>query len=157
VTDGTDEELDWPPPPPIGEPAAAALEPTHVDVTEDVEVLDGSGARDALTRLGSAGSPRGRFAVLAELAEVPLDGDDLVALLDALPPGWQRRTALRTLLRGGGDIDDLDAAAVLRRFVRPSERSAAADLLVGAGMAHLGTVVDHLDRGAAARLRRRRG
>jgi hypothetical protein len=46
---------------------------------------------------------------------------------------------------------------VLQRFGRSSGRSGAADLLVGAGMAHLGTVVDHLDRGAAARLRRRRG
>lgn len=87
---------------------------------------------------------------------MPLAAASLLSLLEALPDGWQRRTALRRLI-DAGNLHDVDADAIVRTFGRGADRFAVAARLVDAGLAEVEVVTDALPVRAAARLRRRAG
>jgi hypothetical protein len=116
----------------------------------------GHEVRTALEELARATTPRERFTALRELTDAEVGYDDLVALLDAVPDGWQRRTVVRRLVRAGV-LHDVDASRVVRRFARDGDRAHVAGLLVDAGLAHVGTVSDDLEAAVVRRLRRRQG
>jgi hypothetical protein len=137
--------------PALGDPTTAGL-PDPGGRAADGAAAATRSAREALER---AGTPRERFAAVAQLAGVPLGCDEFVALLDTVPAGWQRRTVVRRLVRAGG-LDDLDAGRVVRRFRGDAERARVATLLVDAGLAHVAAVTDDLGPASADRLRRRR-
>lgn len=135
-------------------PADDRARPTGTDEFAGREEL-AAAVQKVREELARARTPRERFAAAARLAGSPLTSDDLVAVLDALPEGWQRRTVVRQLVRAGG-LDDLDAGRVVGRFGGSGERARVASLLVDAGLAHVATVTDHLGPTAADRIRRRR-
>lgn len=87
---------------------------------------------------------------------MPLAAASLLSLLEALPDGWQRRTALRRLIEAGS-LHDVDADAIVRTFGRGADRFAVAARLVDAGLAEVEVVTGALPVRAAARLRRRAG
>ncbi len=99
---------------------------------------------------------RSRLARLADLEGVPLGATTVLEVLEALPDGWQRRTAVRRLIEAGS-LDDVDADAIVRVFGRGADRFAVAARLVDAGLTHVEVVSHALPARAAARLRRRGG
>lgn len=111
-------------------------------------------AADVLAAVERAGSAKARLAALVPLEGVALSGQDVVAIVRALPDGWQRRTAARRLLTRSA-VTDVDAEALVASLARRGDRNAVASLLVDAGAAHVETVVDGLDARSADRLRRR--
>lgn len=111
-------------------------------------------AAEVLTTVERAGSAKARFAALAPVEGGPLSGEDLVAIVRAMPDGWQRRTAARRLLTRSA-VTDVDAEALVTSLGRQGDRNAVASLLVETGGAHVETVVDQLDARTADRLRRR--
>jgi hypothetical protein len=130
------------------------------DPTPEVDVVSEDRERatphvdGALAAIEDAVSVRTRLAEATALATSPLSSDQLVAVLRRLPDGWQRRTAARRLL-GSGSAEDVDAGALLELFGRDSDRLAVAQVLVARGLAHTGTVTDHLERRSSDRVRRR--
>jgi hypothetical protein len=168
---GPDVRVLPPPPPPgptppaVDGPLPATDEPAAVTTAEPAELppaattaVDHGWGRAAtevaLGTLDRPGTPRERFAALTVLEGVPLDGDGLLRVLRAFPDGWQRRAAARRLLTAGGVVD-VDAERVVASFAGAGDRTAVAGLLVGGGLAHVGTVTDQLGPRAADRLRRR--
>jgi hypothetical protein len=105
--------------------------------------------------LADAGDVRARRDVVAALS-TPVPSDRLAPLLERVPAGWQRRMVLRRLLTGPG-IDGVVPVGTLRVFDRDGDRSAAAALLVRAGLVEVEDLVDTLDGRSLARLRRRAG
>ncbi len=108
----------------------------------------------AVRRLRTATTARERLAVIADLAGARIDDAGVVALLEQVPDGWQRRTLAKRLVASASPFD-LDAAAVVASLGRSADRTAVAQALVGAGYAHVETVTDQLPPRAADRLRRR--
>jgi hypothetical protein len=168
---------DLPPPPaptrtsedgPVPPPAPTTPAPTGTatlggPATATPEVAGGPDARDdralpvveELTdAVRRASTPRERLRAVRAMAGRDLDDHRFRAILDAFPDGWQRRRAARRLL-AGGEVHDVDAAAVLASFAAPGDRIAVASGLIRAGLATADTVADALPPPAAARLHRR--
>lgn len=110
-------------------------------------------SRDVIGAIERATTARGRLSAVATAEAAPLTGDELLAIVRAVPDGWQRRTAARRLVTAGGVLA-VDAGALVASLERRSDRiSLAADLL-DAGLADVSAIADHLDARAADRLRR---
>lgn len=108
-----------------------------------------------LGAVAAASSARQRFVALTEVPVDAVDPDEVVRLLRATPAGWQRRRVLLRLLDRG--MTGLDPGQVLACFDRPGDRVTVADRLVRHEVAELETVLVHLPRAAAGRLRSRHG
>lgn len=109
---------------------------------------------DVVASIERATTARGRLAAVATAECTTLTADEGLAILRAVPDGWQRRTAARRLIAAGG-VADVDADAWIASFARSSDRIAVAGALVDAGLARTETVTAHLDDRAAGRLQRR--
>jgi hypothetical protein len=109
---------------------------------------------DVVDALRDATSARERLLAVAPLEGVPQTGRDLVAVLERLPDGWQRRTAATRLVDGGG-LEDVDAGTTLRAFARDSDRFAVAAALLEAGLVAADELAGDLPPRAVERLRRR--
>jgi hypothetical protein len=123
-----------------------------VPVAEDLPVVPV--AEELIDAVRRASTTRERLREVRAMAGHDLDDHGFRAVLTALPDGWQRRRAARRLVQGG-EVHDVDAAAVLDSFAAPGDRIAVASELIRAGLATAETVADALPPGAADRLRRR--
>jgi hypothetical protein len=111
---------------------------------------------EVLVAIEAATTARERLLAVARLEGAPLPVEDLHAVIDLLPDGWQRRTATTRLLVAGG-VTHLDPVGTLRAFERDSDRIAVAGVLVDVGLAGADALAAVLPRRAADRLRRRAG
>lgn len=111
-------------------------------------------SREVIGAIERATTARGRLAAVAAAEAAPVTAEELVAIVRAVPDGWQRRTAARRLVTAGGVVN-IDAGALVASFERSSDRMSTAGTLVDAGLADVAAVADHLDARAADRLRRR--
>jgi hypothetical protein len=150
---------------PSDEPdASIALEPTQDPAPEPAQgpaappvsrrrtgATPTSQFADELTR---ASNGRERLAMLDQ-HRLELDHRQLVEVLQAVPDGWQRRTALRKLLTARRIHPIDDASEVVAAFGRRSDRFAAAASLTRSGLADVVPLLAHLDPADARRLRRR--
>jgi hypothetical protein len=110
------------PPPPLPVPAG--------DGPSDLVRPEASRtANELVANLRSARSAPQRQAALRSQPLDQLDAASALVVLDAVPPGWQRRRACHRLL-AAGVLADVDPAALLARFPAPRDLAfVAGDLL----------------------------
>lgn len=131
----TDHEPATDPHPAAPDPQAGAHPPPPLPVPAG----DGPGelvrpeasrtANELVADLRSARSAPQRQAALRSQPLDQLDAASALVVLDAVPPGWQRRRACRRLLEAGV-LTDVDPAALLARFPAPRDLAfVAGDLL----------------------------
>jgi hypothetical protein len=139
------------------EAPAAEAAPTPASVPADdppsdpVRTVD---TGEVVAAIEQATTARARLAAVATAEGENLGGDDLLAVVRAVPDGWQRRRTARRLVSAGALVD-IDADALINSFARDSDRIAVAGALVAADLAQAAVVADHLDARAADRLQRR--
>jgi hypothetical protein len=85
-----------------------------------------------LEALRTAGTATTRLRVLNDHELADMDADTALAVMDAIPDGWQRRrTAQRLAEAGALPVDRL--VSVFARFARPADAAFVAGALVAAG------------------------
>jgi hypothetical protein len=99
----------------------------------------------------TAASPADRRRLLADLEGRSLTSDEVRALLDAVPDGWQRRRVARQLLELGA-LDRVPATVPLDRLSRASDRRFLAGSLLDAGLLRPMELRGRLPTGTARRL-----
>jgi hypothetical protein len=97
-----------------------------------------------------------RRRLLDDLRGHLLTGDEVHALLDAIPDGWQRRRAACQLLELG-TLEQVPPTVVLDRLSRTSDRRFVAGSLLGAGLLRPMELRGRLPSGTARRLAARAG
>jgi hypothetical protein len=99
----------------------------------------------------TAASAAHRRRLLADLEGRSLTSDEVRALLDAVPDGWQRRRAACQLLELGA-LDQVPATVPLDRLSRASDRRFLAGSLLDAGLLRPMELRGRLPTGIARRL-----
>ena len=114
-----------------------------VPVTDDAEEPAPTDVAPTIAGLRAASSATTRFALLTPEALVGVDAAGALAILDAVPPGWQRRRAAYRLL-GAGALTAVDIGGLLRRFASPTDAAFVAGALLEAGTVGVDDLIDHL-------------
>jgi hypothetical protein len=117
-------------------------------VVEPVAAVDLGPLVEAVRTAASAAQRR---RLLADLEGRSLTSDEVRALLDAVPDGWQRRRAACQLLELGA-LDQVPATVPLDRLARTSDRRFLAGSLLDAGLLRPTELRGRLPTGTARRL-----